>query len=78
MTNLKEALARQTETPLTAERLAEIRAAIWASHCWDQGCTPEERAVIVKAWNRMPGHYSFFDAVTRLLREAQAISPNNP
>jgi len=72
MTTLKESLTRRTETPLTAERLTEIRDAIWASHCWDQGCTPEERAVIVKAWEWMPGSYSFFDAVTRLLREAQA------
>lgn len=73
MTTLEERLTRQTEVPLTAERLAEIRAFIWESHGWKDCCTPEERAVIVKAWERMPGHYSFFDAVTRLLREAKSM-----
>lgn len=71
MTTLQQRLTSPTTCPVPVERLREIRAYIWRSGGWEDNCTHDEKRAIVDAWNRMPGRYSFFDAVNRLISDAE-------
>jgi len=58
---------------MNTKRLAEIRNEIWVSHGWRDGCALKERKEVIKEWNRMPGWFTFYDAVTKLIEEAEAM-----
>lgn len=53
---------------MTRERAEEIRASVVAHHGDGDDATPEERAEIKKFWDRCPGYYSFYDAVSLMAR----------
>ena len=63
---------------ITLERLREIAASITASGGWRDGTTPEERKEINDQWERMPGEFSFHNAVLQLILEAEGKAPAPP
>jgi len=54
------------------ERLKAIQVSIRQSGGWRDCTTVEERLEIIKAWEAMPGEYSFYDAVLAMTRDAEA------
>ena len=56
---------------ISVDRLKEIKSSIQASSGWRSCETPEEKREIHAAWDSMPGHFSFYDAVSKMIEDAE-------
>lgn len=65
---------------IAIDRLKEIQSSIHASGGWWSCEIPEEKREIHAAWDAMPGHFTFYDAVSKMLADARvsASRPSNP
>lgn len=67
MTTLYERLKKPKPLPVSPERAKTIAAAIWNSGGYNDGCYPNERKNIIKYWETLPSHTTFYDAVCRIM-----------